>query len=163
MALDFDVQRCTRKCAKTERNLEPGEEFYSVLRAVGGDVIREDFCAEVWTGPPEKAIGHWQSRMPDPNERKVEWAPNDVILHYFEQIRGDASKAETCFVLTLLMVRRRLMRLEDTEEDGDGNEVMVLYCPRTEKEHRIKSQDPSPESIARIQNELVNLLFAKSS
>lgn len=163
MSLDFDVQRCTRKCAKTERNFEPGEAFYSVLRAVGGDVIREDFCSEAWTGPPEKALGWWQSKMPDPNERKMEWAPNDVILHYFESIREDPAKAETCFVLTLLMVRRRLMRLEETESDKQGNEVMVLYCQRTEKEYRVRSQDPSPESVAEIQNELVNLLFAKSS
>ena len=164
MSLDFDVQRCTRKCATTERALEPGESFYSVLRENPNDdeVVREDYCAEAWSGPPEEAIGWWQSQMPDPDARKVEWAPNDVILHYFEKIKDDPAKAETCFVLTLLMIRRRLMRLEESEADANGNEIMVLFCPRTEKEYRVASQNPDAKSVAAIQTELVNLLFAKS-
>jgi len=131
MPLEFDVQRCTRKCAKTGRSLDPGESFFSTLREIGDEVVREDFCVAAWNGPPEESVGWWQSQMPDPNTRKVEWAPNDVILHYFEKIREDANKAETCFVLTLLMMRRRLMRLEETKQDPNGNEVMVLFCPRT--------------------------------
>ncbi len=159
MSLDFDVQRCTRKCTATERNFEPGETFYSVLETVGEDVIRKDFSAEAWTGPPEDAVGWWQSQMPDPNAQKVEWAPNDVIVNYFDRIKEVPAKAETCYVLTLLMIRRRLMRLEETERDAAGNEVMVLFCPRTEKEHRVVSQDPSPDNVAAIQDELLHLLF----
>ena len=81
MTLEFDVQRCTRKCAKTGRNLDPGESFFSTLREIDDEVIREDFCAAAWNGPPEESVGWWQSQMPDPNARKIEWAPNDVILH----------------------------------------------------------------------------------
>ena len=162
MSLDFDVQRCTRKCAKTERTFEPGESFYSMLKQEGAEVVREDYCAEAWAGPPEDAVGWWQSQMPDPTSNKVEWAPNDVILHYFQKIKDVPAKAETCFVLTLLMIRRRLMRMEDTESDAQGNEHLVVFCPRTEKEYRVASQDPSPESVAAIQKELVDLLFAKS-
>ncbi len=164
MSLDFEVKRCTRKCAKTERAFDPGETFYSILRPApaSDEVIREDFCAEAWSGPPEDIIGWWMSQLPDPDARKVEWAPNDVILHYFEKIHADPNKAETCFVLTLLMIRRRLMRLEESQTDEQGNEIMVLFCPRTEKEYRVASQNPSPESAENIQTELVELLFAKT-
>lgn len=160
MSLDFEVQRCTRKCAKTERAFEPGESFYSMLRKDGADVVREDFCNDAWDGPPESAIAWWQSQMPDPKANKITWAPNDVMLNYFQQIRNDPSKSDTCFVLSLLMVRRRLMRMEETERDDKGNEVMVLFCPRAEEEYRVLSRNPSAESVERIQAELATLLFA---
>ncbi|MEM7313137.1 MAG: hypothetical protein AAF497_08290, partial [Planctomycetota bacterium] len=84
--LDFEVKRCTRKCSATDEALKPGEDFYSVLVAEGAEVVRRDFSQAAWSGPPENHIGWWKSRMPDPDEKKVDWAPSDVILHYFQQL-----------------------------------------------------------------------------
>src|SRR5215470_552328 len=46
MLLDFEVQRCTRCCAATNRALEPGDECFSVLEIDGAAVIRRDYCSE---------------------------------------------------------------------------------------------------------------------
>ena len=40
--LEFDVQSRSRKCAKTDRPFEPGEEFFSVLLPEGSNVVRYD-------------------------------------------------------------------------------------------------------------------------
>ena len=36
---DFEVQRCSRHCAKTERTLQPGETYYTALMVEGADVV----------------------------------------------------------------------------------------------------------------------------
>ena len=51
--MDFEVQKFTRRCATTERELAAGEVFYSVLIAQGADVVRRDYAEESWEGPPE--------------------------------------------------------------------------------------------------------------
>ncbi len=51
--LDFEIQRCTRRCAKTDRELAAGETYYSVLISTGGKVERRDYSAEAWEGSPE--------------------------------------------------------------------------------------------------------------
>ncbi len=160
--LDFEIQRCTRRCAKTDRELHPGETFYSVLAAEGAVVVRRDFCDEAWEGPPEGAIGWWKSQMPEPNARKFHWAPNDVMLHYFEQLEGQADKQDVRYVLALLMIRRRVVRLEDTETDDTGREVLVLYCPRNENEYKTAVVMPDDQRAAEIQEELAQLLFANA-
>ena len=81
--LDFDVQSRSRKCAKTDRPFEPGEEFFSVLLPEGSNVARYDYSAAAWEGPPENSIGWWKSQVPDHRGNKVNWAPNEVMLHYF--------------------------------------------------------------------------------
>lgn len=161
--LDFEVQRCTRRCAATDRELKPGEYFYSVLVAEGAEVVRYDYCEEEWKEAPENALGWWKSQMPDPHAHKLHWAPNDVMLHYFEQLSSDGDKPDTQYVLALLMLRRRIVRLDETQADEQGNEVLVLYCPKKETEFRVHVTDPEPERIDQIQEELAKLLFAKAS
>lgn len=158
--VDFDVKRCTRKCAATERELQAGEAFISVLIPDGADVVRQDYCVDAWPGPPEKHIGWWRSQMPDSDERKIDWAPSDVILHYFQQLGDRPDVADTRYVLTLLMIQRRLLRLEESETSEDGSETMILFCPKNETEYRVAVVDPSSDRVATIQDELANLLFS---
>ena len=161
--LDFEVQRFTRRCSQTDREFVPGETVYSVLLAEQGEVRREDCCAESWQGPPETAIGWWQWQFPDADANKMHWAPNDVILHYFEQLEGNRQKADMRYVLALLMIRRRIVRWEETVEDDGPHEVLVLYCPRNEREYRVDLVVPNDSRVVEIQNELAELLFANKS
>jgi len=55
--IDYEVQRCTRRCATTQRELQPGEIFYSTLVAEGAQVVRHDYSQEAWQGPPEGVLG----------------------------------------------------------------------------------------------------------
>ena len=158
--MDFEVQRCTRRCAVTEREFKPGETFYSAILPDGGGVKRVDYAVDGWQGPPENAIGHWRSQMPDLNTQKVHWAPSDVILHYFCQLDDEPENADTRFVLALLMIRRRILRLEENQTDDDGQEAMVLFCTKNDQEYRVKITDPSPDKVIAIQDELAELLFS---
>jgi len=87
--LDFDLQRCSRRCSVSDRELKDGETCYSVLVPQGGEVVRLDYSAEAWPGPPASAIGWWQSTVVDPNAGRPHWAPNDVMLNYFERLLDD--------------------------------------------------------------------------
>ena len=157
--VDFDVQRFSRRCAQTDRELMPGEVFYSALVPEGGDVVRSDYCKEAWDGPPENAIGWWQSEVPDPKSKKVNWAPNDVMLHYFLQLTDQEENLDTRYILALLMVRKRILRLDETERDEKGNEILHVYCNKNESEYEVRVVNPTADRIDTIQTELAALLF----
>lgn len=160
--IDFEIQKFSRRCASTGRELGPGEVFYSVLVAEGAEVVRLDYSAESWSGPPDNAIGWWKSEVPDPKAQRLQWAPNDVMLHYFQQILPQEDKQQVCYVLTLLMIRRRIFKMEATERDDQGREVLHVYCSKTEEEYQVPVCTPTEEDAAEIQNELAELLFARS-
>ena len=161
--LDFEIQRCSRRCAATDRELSPGEVFYSVLITEGADVVRYNYSQEAWQGPPEGAIGWWKSTLPEPSSKRVHWAPNDVLLDYFQQLQTQDQQADTCYILTLLLIRRRIFRLEESEVDQAGREQLVVYCPRNEVEYRVPVDSPSPSRIEQIQEELARLLYAEAA
>jgi hypothetical protein len=164
MQLDFEIQRSTRRCAATDRPLEPGEVCYSVLEVHGADVIRKDFCRDAWTGPPENAFGWWQYRVPEPNARKLKLAPNDVLLELFDQLGEQPAGEDMRYVLALLLVRRRVFRAEslpDTKPAAIGDvEMLTVFCPRRDATYEVPVVMPSDERIKEIQQQLGELLLA---
>jgi hypothetical protein len=161
--MDYEVGRCTRRCARTDREIQPGETFYSTLVVQGADVIRHDYAAESWLGPPEGVLGWWQSTMPDRDSKRPSWAPNDVMLDLLERLDAESERHDMRYVLSLLLIRRRVVRLEDTEHDDLGREVSLLYCPRRETTYRVLTMIPGDERAKEIQQELSRLLFAKAA
>jgi len=157
--MEYEIRSCTRRCAATDRELAPGEAFYSVLVQQGAELVRKDYSEQGWQGPPEGAIGWWKSRMPDPRTGKPTWAPNDVMLDLLEQLAEQPEKADMRFVLALLLVRRRVVRHDESLCDPQGGEVMVLCCPRRQTTYRVPVVMPDEARTQQIQDELAKLLF----
>jgi len=167
MLLDFEVQRSTRRCAATDRALEPGDVCYSVLEVQGADVVRKDYCREAWTGAPETAFGWWKSRIPEPTAKKVKLAPNDVLLELFDELADRHEQLDLRYVLTLLLIRRRVLRLDVPSEataskpvDDPQAECMVVYCPKRDAAYEVQVAMPDPSRIDEIQQQLSDLLIA---
>lgn len=156
--VEYDIQRCTRRCQATGRELAPGEVVYSVLVETGDIITRQDYSADAWQGPPENAVGWWKGTIADAGGKRVHWAPHDVMLHYFEQLEGNPAKEDVRYVLALLLVRRRIVRVESNEKDAAGAETLVVYSPRNEVEYRVKVAMPAAQREQAIQAELSELL-----
>ncbi len=158
--MDYHVQRCTRRCAKTQRLLQPGETFCSALVVEGPDVVRYDYAWDAWDGPPEGALGWWKSEMPSGHTVARKLAPSEVLLQLFDQLQEDPRRADIYYVLTLLLTRRRILRLEQSQQSEQGGEELVVYCPRREATYRVPVVDVTEARIEQIQGELADLLFS---
>jgi hypothetical protein len=155
---DYELQRPARRCAATEREFAPGEEFFSALMAEGAELRRYDYSTDAWKGPPPGAIGWWKSHAPGRETRRPYWAPHDILLNFFDQLTEQSDRQDMRYVLALLLVRRRVMRLEEERRDAEGREVLVLYCPRRETTHEVSAVAPEPAKVEEIQQELARLL-----
>lgn len=156
--MEYDVQHCMRHCSTTGREFAPGDEYYSALVAEGDELKRFDYAPEAWSGPPETAVGWWKSHLPQRNVAKKRWAPNDVMLDFWDSLADDLDKRDMRYVLTLLLVRRRVFRLEEEQRDPNGVEVLVVHCPRRDTTYEIQAITPDQTRIEQIQDELAALL-----
>jgi len=95
--------------------------------------------------------------MPDAAAGRAKLAPNDVLLQLFQQLEAVPEKEDMRFVLALLLVRRRVLQVED--RGADDATCMTLYCPRDENTYRVTSLTPDDERIEQIQDELARLLY----
>jgi len=164
----YEVPRCSKICTATSRELKPGEWFYSVLLVEKRGIRRLDYSQDGWEGPPISVsengidlIGYWKSRLPLPNDNKVKLAPNDILLNLFDQLSDQLDKQDMLYVFVLLLIRRRILRLEKEETDVEsGCKTLVVYCPKREVTYRIPVTPPDDEQIEQMQETLTGLLYA---
>jgi hypothetical protein len=156
--MDYEVQRSARRCSASGREFAPGETYFSVLVAEGAELKRYDYAMESWAGPPAEAVGWWKSQVPDHTAARKHWAPNDVMLHFWDELADQPDKQDMRYVLTLLLIRRRVFRLEEEQRDPQNRETLVVYCPRREQTYQVATVAPEPTRVDQIQEELAALL-----
>ncbi len=160
--LDFEVKRCSRRCTATDGVLSPGEVYYSVLQVQGADVVRRDFSADAWNGPPDEALGWWESRMPESDTAKPKLAPREVALELFDRWSDQPKMGDAVYILALFLVRKRVFRFAESALDIQCElpDTLRLVCPSRAAEYDVRAVDVSAERAAEIQDQLVELLYS---
>lgn len=154
----YEFKRTARKCYETQREFDRGEEFFSALIDTDAGPERRDFGHDIWKGPADDCIGWWKSTVPLLEAGRVYWAPSDVLLAYFENLAGKAIKDAT-YVMGLLLVRKRLLQLVETDDEAEGGPLMILRNRKTKEKIEIPVVELTAERMIQIQDELAENLF----
>jgi hypothetical protein len=96
--------------------------------------------------------------MPGQTARRAHWAPNDLLLNFFDELAEQPDKQDMRYVLALLLVRRRVMRLEEELRDDSGHERLMLYCPRRDAQYEVPAIALDEQRVEEIQQVLAKLL-----
>jgi hypothetical protein len=157
MLFDVEVTPCSRQCAATGRTFAAGETYFSTLHIESGAPVRRDYSAAEWRGPAEGVIAWWKSRLAD-DSAKLKLAPQDVLLNLFVELAGRPDEADFRYVLGLLLIRRRILKLDETRRDAAG-EVLVLDCPRRDEQYELPVANPDLQRTEALQQRMVELLY----
>ena len=154
-----NVPKPSKTCSVTRREIKPGEAIFSALFEEPGGVRRVDYAAENWTGPPPHAAGWWQSTVPVVNEKKVKLAQNEILLELFEELAAQPDKLDVRYVLTLLLIRRRLFRYEREEEVETGEKTLIVYSLKQNATFEVPVVMPNAARLKEVQDYLNSLLY----
>ncbi|MDR2345199.1 MAG: hypothetical protein LBE18_03960 [Planctomycetaceae bacterium] len=155
----MEVPKASRYCCVSGRELLLGESFFSILLEENNVYLRRDFAAENWNGPPEKFIAWWKTIVQNSNDKKIKLAPNDVLLNLFSQIRTNSSQEDLLYVLSLLLIRRRLFRYDREEQNEYGQKKMFVYSIKENNSFEIPVAMPDLHRLEKIQNQLAEMLY----
>lgn len=129
--MDYQIKPLGKTCSVTGKPLVPGSTCRSALVEQNGQLVRVDYSLEGWTGPPQSAIGDWQTTVPEQSgPPKLD---PEQLMRYLEQLSEEASPShdQTRYLLAMMLLQQRRLRLETirSEEIGD---VLVLTGLRGE-------------------------------
>ncbi|HMP05297.1 MAG TPA: hypothetical protein PJ982_03015 [Lacipirellulaceae bacterium] len=85
-------------------------------------------------------------------------APHDVLLNLFEALADQPTQEPFRYVLGLLLLRRRIVKLHETRCDSAG-EVMVLDCPLRNAQFEMRVAPPPANSVGALQQRLIDLVY----
>src|SRR5437660_970710 len=86
----YAIQGPGRRCAATGRELRPGERLVSVLLDEAGRLVRRDYAADAWPGPPAGAVAWWAGRVPQAGRPARPPVNDELLLDCFEHLAGAA-------------------------------------------------------------------------
>lgn len=158
---DYRISSITGRCAATGREFAEGEEFYSVLFDRPEGFVRQDFSLEAWAGPPADAWCYWKSRVPRKEEPKRVWVDNDALLSFFLRLEDEKDETRQAFrfVLALILMRKRILKYEETQTTEDG-EVWRMTLATDKTTHEVLNPGLDEERIEAVTAELNAILHS---
>ena len=155
----WDIQRSGGTCAGTGRQLEPGEEYYATLIDEQDSFERKDFSVEYWQEHRPEVFSYWKTMVPLPSEKKKLFVDNDVLINLFERLADEKEpvRVNFRFVLALILMRKRLLKYEDSYRK-DGGEIWKMRFVRETHIHEVVNPHLEEEQIEQVSRELSTIL-----
>ncbi len=122
----YQVARSTGRCEATGQALQAGTACVAALcdDPEGGGFQRLDYSIGAWEqgARPDGLFSFWRTSVPEAKATKRVFVDDEVLLDLLDRL-GDAEdpkKVAFRFVITLVLLRKRLVKFERREETSDG-------------------------------------------
>lgn len=129
----YESARPTHLCAQTQRRLEAGEIYVATLAddPESDEMVRVDFALDAWESgarPRRKPIAVWRSVEADAKPQQSLLPATDELFAMFEGMDSQAEGRAAVFryLLALLLMRKRVLRLADQRVGDTGRPVLQL-------------------------------------
>lgn len=161
---EYRFQRRSPVCMESGEPFREGDGIVSAIYRSDEGFVRRDVREDRFADAGE-AFSVWRSRMPatEEEERKLDL---DLALDFLDRLvrEADPAREGLAYVLTLLLARKRRVKIRETRALPDG-EVLTVVLPRPDGDETVKVRAPALQEaeIEALQQELAKLFgFADS-
>jgi hypothetical protein len=158
MAKDWQYSKRNKQCDDCDYSFTDGEDVFSLLRMIDGDLQRADLCRACFDSRDEAAdVVYWRTTQHE--SRQSLRLDFDMLLALLEKLLDDPrdDRKDLSYLLSLLLVRHRKLRLERVQVKGQ-QEVMLLRKTRTKKTFAVESREMTDERRAELSSQLTELV-----
>jgi hypothetical protein len=159
MTSEWQVDRTSGTCAVSGRQFAEGDEFYAVLFDRGDHFERLDYSLPCWDGPPAGAYCFWKSRVPQREKKRRLLVDDEVLVSFFSRLAEDdePTKRQFRFVLALILMRKRLLKYEQTVHEDDS-EIWLMRLKSRDELHRVVNPQLGEHQIGEVSRQLGAIL-----
>ncbi|MBN2138700.1 MAG: hypothetical protein JW720_12905 [Sedimentisphaerales bacterium] len=157
----WDINKPLGQCFGTDKEIEPGEEYFGALVATEEGLVRRDFCAEYWDSEKPDVFCYWKSRLPRPDEKKQLFVDDEMLMAFFERLaeETDQEKVNFRFVLALILMRKRRLKYDATTTEA-GREMWRLRVVSEGAFAEVVNPHLDEEQIEQLSSQIGQILHA---
>jgi hypothetical protein len=163
MQADWEIKSRAHVCAKTGREFQPGEPFFTLLIREGEGFRREDLSEEAWEGRNEniQPFSFWRSKYEPPAPPPREPLPKDDAEGLLRRLvaENEPAYANVRYILALMLERKRLLRPVESQDD----DMLVYEHVATGETIVLANPHLGFDQIPAVQKEVSALLAPDSS
>ena len=155
----WEIQKTSGICSGTGNELQPGEEYYAALIDTENGFERRDYSVAYWQEHKPEVYSHWKTQIPLPNQKKKLFVEDGILINFFERLAQETQpeRVNFRFVLALILMRKRLLKYEDSRRDG-LEEIWKMRFVRETKIHEVVNPQLDDDQIEQVSKELGSIL-----
>jgi len=159
---DWEIDKPLGQCFGTGRKIQPGEEYFAALVLTDQGFQRRDFSPEYWLQQNPSVYCYWKSKLPHPDQKKHIFVDDDVLMTFFERLAAETEqeKLNFRFVLALVLMRRRRLKYESSEKDGD-REIWRLRISGTHDFADVVNPNLDEAQVQQLSSQIGQILQAE--
>ncbi|HEV2840174.1 MAG TPA: hypothetical protein VGW39_02515 [Chthoniobacterales bacterium] len=161
LANEWPIKHRADACARTQRPFEPGEHFYTLLFREGEGFRREDLSEEAWAERNENILpfSFWKTRYEPPPPAPPEPLGKENAEEILRRLlaTNDASHANACYVLAVMLERKRVLKQIKTDQT-EGRPVLIYEHAKNGDVFIVPDVRLRLDEIEHVQNEVSQLL-----
>jgi len=123
LANEWPIKHRADACARTGRPFQAGEQFYTLLFREGDGFRREDLSEEAWAQRNEniRPFSFWKTRYEPPPAAPPEALAKESAEELLRRLlaQNDPTNANACYVLAVMLERKRVLKQVKTEQAED--------------------------------------------
>ena len=156
---EWEVSKPLGRCYGTGKKIEYGEEYFAALVETEEGLARRDFCADYWQAEKPDVFCYWKSKLASPDEKRRIFVDDDMLMAFFERLAGESEqeKVNFRFVLALVLMRKRRLRYDSSETQGD-NEIWRLRVVGGKETVEVINPHLDEEQIERLSSQIGQIL-----
>ena len=157
---EWTIKHRSDVCTATNRPFEEGEYFYTLLFPEADGFRREDLSEEAWAARNEniQPFSFWRSKFEPAPETPPEPLGKETAEELFRRlIASTDAPANACYVLAVMLERKRMLKQVRTEQTGDGR-ILVYEQPQTGDVFLVRDPQLRLAELESVQTEVANLL-----
>jgi hypothetical protein len=155
----YQIQPPTRQCHASGRVLQVGDKYFSVLVEEGGRLVRRDYAADAWQGPPTGAFSYWAGRVPPDDPARKARPDDEGLFACLRQTEGtaDPKLLAVRYVIALLLMRGKRLRMDTSYLEGDV-EILRFIGPRTGELFEVVNRRLTDDEMAAVREEVARMV-----
>jgi hypothetical protein len=161
LANDWPIKHRADACARTQRPFAPGEQFYTLLFREADGFRREDLSEEAWMNRNEniQPFSFWKTRYEPPPPAAPEPLPKENAEELLRRLlaENDPGRANACYVLALMLERKRVLKQIKSETAGNGR-VLIYEHGETGDVFIVPDPQLRLDEIEKVQEEVIALM-----
>ena len=147
-------------CNVCETAFEDGEKIWSRLRLAEEGLARQDVCWRCWQEPAAEGeidVFWWRTRHTVGKKKglSLNLPALEALFHSIDG-REEPTIRELRYLLCLLLMRKRRLKLERVVREGDREE-MICSRPKREERYHGAVYDFSPDRIDELRTQLAEV------
>lgn len=156
---EWEISKSLGHCFGTEKEIEPGQEYFAALVETEEGLQRRDYSSDCWQEQKPEVYCYWKTRLPLPDQKKQLFVDDEMLMTFFDRLAEETEEEKISFrfVLMLILMRKRRLKYDSTKTEAD-KEIWSLKVTGDKRLVEVVNPHLDEEKIEQLSSQVGQIL-----